>query len=239
MSGALVFAGCVGLLIVLMPGRSQTAEEPIQQTGGYVPPEPERAVKMSNRQLVGPLQVAAKFINTAVTRKDVAASWGILSPTYEGRSGYTKQSWAKGDIPVQSFPVSKAKWDLDHSFENEVGLLVALFPPKGSDYRATVFKIDLRAFGKGSHRRWLVDYFGPVGTETITTTAAPTNPPRAGGFPDLNPRGKGGSSRIDRTWIIVPIGILGMAVLFPIGFAAANVIRSRRAERNFAKTGSA
>src|SRR5919108_142338 len=186
-----------------------------------------------------PLNVAAKFIDTAVARRNVAESWNILSPTFEGRGEYTKRTWAKGDIPVQSFPVSKAKWDLEHSFRNEVGLLVALFPPKGSDYRATVFKIDLRAFGKGAHRRWLVDYFGPVGTDNISVPSGGAAP-RTGGLPDLNPQGRTGpSGRLNRAWLAVPIGILGMAVLFPIGFAVANVYRGRRAERNFAKTGSA
>ncbi len=239
LSIALVLAGCVGVLIVLMPGREQSASGPTESTGGYVPPQPEKSVRMSNRQLVAPLQVAARFIDTAVARKNVAASWGILSPTFEGRGGYTKQSWAKGDIPVQSFPVSRAKWDLEHSFRNEVGLLVALFPPKGSDYRATVFKIDLRAFGKGTHRRWLVDYFGPIGTQNINVAPGGAAP-RTGGLPDLNPQGRTGpAGRLNRAWIIVPIGILGMAVLFPIGFALTNVYRGKRAEREFAKTRSA
>ncbi|HYZ19801.1 MAG TPA: hypothetical protein VE615_09655 [Gaiellaceae bacterium] len=239
LSIGLALAGCVGILIVLMPGRSQTATGPTESTGGYVPPQPEKSVRMSNRQLVAPLNVAAKFIDTAVARRNVAESWNILSPTFEGRGEYTKRTWAKGDIPVQSFPVSKAKWDLEHSFRNEVGLLVALFPPKGSDYRATVFKIDLRAFGKGAHRRWLVDYFGPVGTDNISVPSGGAAP-RTGGLPDLNPQGRTGpSGRLNRAWLAVPIGILGMAVLFPIGFAVANVYRGRRAERNFAKTGSA
>ncbi|HET7857062.1 MAG TPA: hypothetical protein VFL41_11455 [Gaiellaceae bacterium] len=236
LSVGLVLAGCVGILIVLMPGRTEKAQ-PTQATGGYLPPEPEKPVKMTNRQLVAPLQVAAKFVDTAVARRNVAASWGILSPTYEGRDGFTKQTWAKGDIPVQSFPVSKAKWDLEHSFRNEVGLFVALFPPKGSDYRATVFKIDLRAFGKGANRRWLVDYFGPVGTENITVPGAAAS--RPGGFPDLNPRGRSETSRLDRKWMAVPIGILALAVLFPIAFVVSNVVRARRAERNFAKSRSA
>jgi hypothetical protein len=236
----LVFAGCVGLLIVLLPGRSNTAEEPTAATGGYQPPEPEQKVTRSRGQLNAPLTVAAKFIETAVARNHVGNSWEILSPTYDGKSGYTKTSWARGDIPVQSFPVDKARWDLDHSFKNEVGLLVALFPPRGSEYRATVFKIDLRAFGKGKSRRWLVDYFGPAGMGNINVEgrgAAPTN--RATGLPNLDPKVTGGSSQLDRRWIAVPIGILGLAVLLPIALVVTNMIRVRRAERDFAGTGRA
>jgi hypothetical protein len=235
---ALLFAGCIGLLVVLLPGRSNTPDEPTAAAGGYLPPQPERKVTRSRGELNAPLTVAAKFVETAVARKHVGKSWDILSPTYDGKSGYTRQSWAKGDIPVQSFPVDRAKWDLDHSFKNEVGLLVALFPPRGSNYQAAVFKIDLRAFGRGKHRRWLVDYFGPAGMGNINVegrgTAAPTNP--ATGLPNLDPKLKGGSGRLDRRWIIVPIGILGLAVLIPIALAVTNVIRVRRAERDFART---
>jgi hypothetical protein len=49
-------------------------------------------------------QVAGKFILTAVARKNTGASWELLDPTYAGREGFTKQTWAKGEIPVIPFP---------------------------------------------------------------------------------------------------------------------------------------
>ena len=239
----LVLAGCIGLLIVLIPGRANEAEEPTAATGGYLPPQPEPKVKRSLNQLNAPLAVAARFVQTAVARKDVGKSWEILSPTYDGKNGYTKATWASGDIPVQPFPVERAKWDLDHSLKNEVGLLVALYPPRGSQYQAAVFKIDLRAFGKGKSRRWLVDYFGPAGMGNINVegrgASATPNFNRATGLPNLDPKVNNGRSRLNRGWIAVPIGILGLAILLPIALVITNVIRARRAERDFAGTGRA
>jgi hypothetical protein len=236
----LLFAGCIGLLIVLIPGKSDKAEEPTSATGGYVPPEPEPEMTRSQRQLNAPLTVAARFVQTAVARKNVGESWEILSPTYEGKSGFTKKTWARGDIPVQPFPVDRAKWDLDHSLKNEVGLLVALYPPRGSQYQAAVFKIDLRAFGKGKSRRWLVDYFGPAGMGNINVegrgASKTPNVNRSTGLPNLDPKVNGGRSRLNRGWIAVPIGILGLAILIPIALVVTNVIRARRAERDFAGT---
>lgn len=239
----LLFVGCIGLLVVLIPGKSKEAEGPTSATGGFLPPEPEPEMTRSQRQLNAPLAVAARFVQTAVARKNVGESWDILSPTYDGRSGYTKATWARGDIPVQPFPVDRAKWDLDHSLKNEVGLLVALYPPRGSQYQAAVFKIDLRAFGKGKSRRWLVDYFGPAGMGNITVEgrAASRTPNfnRATGLPNLDPKVNNGRSRLNRGWIAVPIGILGLAILIPIALVITNVIRARRAERDWAGTGRA
>lgn len=232
-ASALALAGGVGLLIVLLPGRSAEAPEEGPRGIGYEPPKPEVPVRRSARSLEEPLDAAAKFVRTAVSRKHVGESWDVVAPTYEGKDQFTRQTWAKGDIPVQPFPVDRAKWDLDYSYKNEVGLLVALFPPRGSDVRATLFNIDLRAFGKGKQRRWLVEYFGPAGTGTIATGGGSGR--TATGFPDLNPVGKPGKQRLDKTWILVPIGVLGLAVLVPLALGISYVIRARRADRDFAR----
>jgi hypothetical protein len=202
---------------------------------GFEPPQPERPVARTARSLQAPLDTAAKFVRTAVARKSVGESWELVAPTYVGKEEFTKRTWALGDIPVQPFPVDRARWDLDYSYRNEVGLLVALFPPRGSKVRATVFNIDLRAFGKGKQRRWLVEYFGPAGTGTIATGGRGTL--GATGLPDLDPVGRPGSSRLDKKWIAAPLSVLGLALLVPIVLGVSYAIRSRRAERDFAETG--
>jgi hypothetical protein len=236
LSGGLVLVACVGLLIVLFPGRNQEAAVEEPRGVGYEPPQPEAPVARTNRALVGPLDVAAKFIQTAVMRKQVGKSWNLIAPTYPGKAEYTQREWAKGDIPVIPFPVDHAKWDLDYSYKESVGLAVALFPPRGSKVRATVFNIDMRLFGRGKQRRWLVEYFGPAGTGNLTTGGGSRT---ATGLPDLNPVGKPGTQRLDKKWILVPIGVLGLALFVPLALGISYVIRSRRAERDFAGTGRA
>lgn len=231
LGGVLVVAAGVTVLVMLLPGRNDPIEGPTS-LGGYAPPKPEKRVRRSNRQLVGPLQVAEKFITTAVMRKNIAESWDVTSPAFPGKSEYSKAEWAEGDIPVVPFPVEKARWRLDYSFENEVGLAVALFPPKDSEVEATVFNVDLRAYGRGQNRRWLVENYGPAGTNSIVDTRTPV---RAGGIPDLGPAGDVGESRLASSWIFVPIGILGLALLVPLVLGIGYVIRVRRAERDFAR----
>jgi hypothetical protein len=231
LSGAAVFAGCIALLVILLPGGTREAAPEGPRGIGYEPPQPEATVRRTNRALVGPLNVAAKFIQTAVVRKQVGQSWNLVAPTYPGKAEFTRKEWAKGDIPVVPFPVDHAKWDLDYSYKESVGLAVALFPPRGSKVRATVFNIDMRLFGKGKNRRWLVEYFGPAGTGAITAGGGSRT---ATGLPDLNPVGKPGTQRLDKKWILVPIGVLGLALFVPLVLGISYVIRSRRAEREFA-----
>ena len=68
--------GVVGLLVVLIPGRPNEPEAPLVE-GGYLPPEPEIPLRRRNRELIAPLDVASKFILTAVVRKNVGESWEI------------------------------------------------------------------------------------------------------------------------------------------------------------------
>ena len=122
LAAMLGLVGVIGLLVVLIPGRPDEPEAPLVD-GGYVPPEPEVPLRRRNRDLVEPLDVASKFILTAVARKNVGQSWEIISPTFPGKSEYTKEQWATAKaLPVQSFEVERARWRLDHSFKNEVGL---------------------------------------------------------------------------------------------------------------------
>jgi hypothetical protein len=232
----LAFLGVVGLLLVLLPGRPDEGEGPLVE-GGYLPPEPEVPVRRRNRDLIAPIDVAQYFIITAVTRKNVAASWDVMSSTFPGKSEFTKEEWGKAKaLPVVPFDAERARWRLDYSFENEVGLKVALFPPKDSEEKAAVFDVDMVRRGHGKNRRWLVDYFAPTG-QTISTSEARggggSGGARATGLPNLNPAG--GSHRISTAWIFVPIGILGLAVLFPLGLGIAYVVRVKRAERDFAR----
>jgi hypothetical protein len=234
LAATLGVVGVVGLLVFLLPGRPQENQAPLVE-GGFVPPEPEVPLRRGARDLIAPIDVASKFILTVVTRKDVAASWDVISPTYPGKSEFTKEQWAKADaLPVVPFPAERARWRLDYSFKSEVGLKVLLVPVKDSEQKATVFDIDLVRRGKGKNRRWLVDYFSPTGTGTVATNqprgGGATN--RATGLPDLNPVGE--SHRISRIWILVPVGILGLAVLFPLVLGIGYVVRVRRAERDFA-----
>ena len=198
-AATLAFLGVVGLLIVLLPGRPDEGGAPLVE-GGTLPPKPEAPYRRRNKDLVAPLVVAEYFVSTAVTRKNLAASWDVLSPTLPGKSEFTKKQWAKAKaLPFVPFEADRAKWRPDYSLKNEVGFKVALFPPKHSQESAAVFDIALVRRGHGKNRRWLVDYFSPTG-QTISTgdtrAASGGGANRATGLPNLDP---------DRGWTVASI----------------------------------
>ena len=106
--------------------------------------------------------VAEKFILTAVARKNTRASWKLVDLSFPGTSELTKREWATGDIPVvpTSSPITRNAIRLSvaevHAHGSKLLLDVVLAPKRK---RPEVFEIGLRRHGKGSERRWLVDYW--------------------------------------------------------------------------------
>jgi len=195
---------------------------------GWEAPRQERTVQLGTSARREALTVAARFVETAVARKQVGKSWDLIVPSM--KEGYTRTSWARGDIPVVPFQVDFAKWRLDYSFRDSLGLKVALFPKPGADDRATVFNIDLRAVGEGSDRRWLVESFTPDRVAAANEPGATS----AVGLPNLGASAAaGGTSRLATTWLLVPLGILSLILIVPLALGINQWYRGMRAERDY------
>jgi hypothetical protein len=101
--------------------------------------------------------VATRFILSAVARTDTAASWELLDPTYPGKSGFTKGTWAKGRIPViqPSFPVTKAGIQLAVSERTPRNVLLeVLLTNRG---KGQAFELGLKRHRGKAGPQWLVD----------------------------------------------------------------------------------
>lgn len=184
-------------------------------------------MRASRARLADPLDVASRFLQTAVARRDVDASWPLVAP--ELRAGFTRAEWATGDIPIVPYPVDGAKWKLDYSFRDELSFRVALFPRAGAKVRATIFTLDLRAVGEGDSRRWLVAAFTPG---AVTAPASSAGSARVG-LPNLGPAA--GRAHLNAAWLLVPLGVLGLAILVPVSWGLLHWRRVRSAERTFAR----
>jgi hypothetical protein len=186
-----------------------------------LPPPPKRAPFTADvRKDV--LDTAARFLQTAVVRERVEDSWELTAPSL--KQGYTRETWATQDIPVAPYPVDVARWDIDYSWEGVVGLKVALFPKKGEDVPAAVFDMQLRAFGKGDKRRWLVDSWTPT-----SYTGVPRGPLLGGSNrPPVEYK-----SPLGPTWLLFPLGVIALAVAVPLLVLGRNWWRGRRAVRRY------
>jgi hypothetical protein len=174
------------------------------------------------------IATAARFVETAVKRDHAERAYALVGPNL--RSGTTLAHWRDGDIPVVPYPVDDARWKFDYSYADEIGLQVAVFPAAGEAVRPMVFNMSLRAVGAGVKRHWLVDSWSPRGGG-----GSSSRPSRTDGSPfqiDLKPPGSASTS-LGVAWLLVPAGLIGLALLIPATLVVVERVRSRRAQRAF------
>jgi hypothetical protein len=110
-----------------------------------------------------------KFIETAVARRHLDASWTIVAPTL--KQGYTRNQWmhAQG-LPIVPYPDVDTKhinFYLDTASTDEILVEVGLSGLPGAKSRPTTFQIGLSPAGTGSAKHWLVDYWMPRWTPPV------------------------------------------------------------------------
>ena len=208
--------------------------ENTKPTGGPVKiAAPPKKVPLKVRERAAALAVASRFIDTAVARKNVDRAWGLVTPTL--RAGYTRKQWDTANLPgIPPFPVAEARWRLQFSDEKGIGFTMALFPTKASHQQAAVFMIGLHKVGAGKHRHWLVDNWqaAPTTASQVMSSGAGS----AGGVLDqVTPRVTATSAKAKESaiWLLIPVGLLSLALLIPAGIAGTNWYRDRRARALF------
>ena len=151
-AGAVLILGVITVLEVMnkpakeaASGTTAARTQPEQPT---VPPSPEAR------------RVIARFVQTAVARKNLAEAWKISGPDI--RAGLTYEQWLTGNISVIPFdvdPRAEGPAKLDWSYPNEASFQVLLLPRRGSKDKSTLFYVGVEKFGKGDKGRWLVNYW--------------------------------------------------------------------------------
>ena len=170
-------------------------------------------MKLTNASRAEALATAANFVKTAVARRHVERSWRLVSSSL--RQGYTLSEWQKGEIPVVPYPVAQARWKLDYTYADTVGLQVLVFPETGSGQRPNLFYMELKRAGDPNHRRWLVDSWTPSGVAN-PALQAPAAAPGAEAAAAAGSRSHrstpvvgGGESRLGAAWLFVPLACSG------------------------------
>jgi hypothetical protein len=229
-----VTAGVVGGALAIGFTWPNTAPpENTKPTGGPVkiaaPPKP---MPLKLRDRAAALAVASRFIDTAVARKNVDRAWGLVTATLH--AGYTRKQWDTASLPgIPPFPVASARWQLQFSDVKGIGFTMALFPTKASHQQAEVFMIGLHKVGTGKHRRWLVDNWQAAPT---TAGQLASGGGSAGGVLDqITPQVSATSAKAKESpiWLLIPVGLLSLALVIPAGIAATNWYRNRRARALF------
>lgn len=161
-SAIVLVAGVLAFLIAYDVGG-------IRNTADVSNPRPsnEPATPVPAKQKTVPLNkdaanVAIRFIDAAVARKNLAASYSLITPAM--RQGMTLKEWKTGNIPISYFPLwSKgagySPYEISWSYRNEIMLRILLTPRKGEGLKPQQFWIGVkRASAKAP---WKVFYFQP------------------------------------------------------------------------------
>jgi hypothetical protein len=219
-----------GLVAVGVTWPNTAPHDKAEATGpGAVVYTTPKNVRLKLHDRTRALAVAAKFIDTAVARKDVDVAWNLVTPTM--RAGYTRKEWDTEELPgIPPFPVAAARWKLQFSDVKGVGFTIALFPTKASHQQAQVFMIGLHQVGSRHHRHWLVDNWQAAPTTGGQVVGSGGSPGPAT-FGNLSPQGSPSSSKAKESpiWLLLPVGLLSLILVIPVGIAGMNWYRGRRA----------
>jgi hypothetical protein len=187
-----------------------------------IPQEIPVALSRADRRAV--LRTVDRFVETAVARRDLAAAYDLTAP--ELRGGVNRTEWARGEIPVPSYPVNRHGARITDSYRDDVSVQLFLssrrrgVDPLGVD-------MELKAVGNGAKRRWLVSYYLPRQTLGIAAPRGPSAAPE--------PKDPGLGPHLGMVWFLVPLAILGLIVLVPVGLGVRDWVQARAAERRFGK----
>jgi hypothetical protein len=106
------------------------------------------------------LQLAHRFLVTAVARKNLASIYPFVGPMLTG--GVTKKQWISGNNPVTYYPAKNlAHPDITvkTSTKNHLDLLVGLVSKKRSDVDKSVKSLGFDMSLDRIHGKWMVTYF--------------------------------------------------------------------------------
>ena len=108
-------------------------------------------VRLDRSEYFKARDVAVRFIQTAVERRHLEQSCGLVTRTM--MQGMTCHQWQTEDIPVVPYDADEtlSKYVFDYSYKNTVGMKVGLFPKPGVHLRPSVFRVELPAGPQPPH----------------------------------------------------------------------------------------
>jgi hypothetical protein len=233
LAGLGVVAGAAAVVSILFWNTGHSYDSPVRPNEPAIVPEVEHSVALTEKERRQALDTAARFVQTAVRREHTVDSFELVSEQL--RSGYSRGEWARGNIPVQPYPVDAARWKLDYSYEEEIGLSVYVIPRRGEQLRPMVFLLSLTRAPSGE---WVVDSWvprpgsngsSPPTGQSWSSAAAPGSAGSAATAP---------SGRMSGIWLAVPVALLLSGVAFGLFHVAREHRAVAKAERAYRESRS-
>jgi hypothetical protein len=231
----LAAAGAVALAVVLWPREQKEPVVAAPDGTGVVLEVSESApeVPLTAATRAAVLEVAQRFLTTAVVRDDLAASWELAHPDL--RQGMTRREWTAGDIPVVPYPVDSARWRLGYSQEGTVGLEVYVLPKAGSRVRPMVFDMEMKSSGSGPSQRWLVSTWAP---RVNPGGPAPPEPSPERLAAERAAQEQADENTLSAAWLLAPVAAFLCVLALPLVLGLRDRRRERLGERLHAEHGA-
>lgn len=224
----LVVAGAVAFGVTRLTLNQSVHEKEVFQPGKPVTTTQKPVpLNKADRRKIGRTMVA--FVRNGVAQQNVPAVYDLVTSDFRG--GTTREQWRKGASPVYTYPAVTRRiaqnWRVDYSYRNDVGVALMLSSTRPRKVGQIIFHAELLK----NRGRWLVDAFTPVATFT---------PIGVGRQHETGPADFTGGSRaevrdqeaaLSILWVVVPVSLLGLVLLVPLGFMLAARLRDRRALR--------
>lgn len=203
-----------------------TAENVETFSGGkadiYVAPKPHALTKAERTELVA---VAQRFVEAAVARNHPERAYEITGPYL--RAGLTKVEWARGEIPVVPYPVDSARWKVEYSNAEAVGLLVLVFPTAGAKLKPTVFAMKMVPAKPVGGNHWLVNGWVPKGGGSSIIGDSSSKTPGDALAAMASQEFERVAPKASPLWLMIPVILICLVFVVPVVF----LVRERRAER--------
>jgi hypothetical protein len=233
-------AGTVAAIMALVHGGKTPSVSPPKNAARAQLVTQSTHVSPADRRAIN--KTLDQFIPAALNRTSPATAWRLSGPDLTG--GTTLRQWRHGTSPIPYYPARGKTfhgWTTVDSEPNSVDFSLLVHPRRGSQTSSWVFSGQMiRRDG-----RWLVN-----GLYTAAIMARPDKHGRhevgpadfAAGAAAQSGQGSApppsGSARLGKTWLIVLVAGIALALLFPLGFGAASALRSRRSRRRYVRSQS-
>jgi hypothetical protein len=234
----LAVAGAVAAIMALVHGGKTPSSAP--------PKNAPRAQLVKQSKYVSPADRHAidrtldQFIPAALNRTAPATAWRLSGPDLKG--GTTLRQWRHGTSPIPYYPARGTTfhgWTTIDAEPNAVDFSLLVHPRHGSQTSSWVFSGQMIK----RHGRWLVN--------DLYTAAIMVRPDKHGRH-EVGPAdfaagagaqsGQGGapppsdSARLGKTWLIILVVGIALALLFPLGFGIVSALRSRRSRMRYVRS---
>ena len=218
---ALTVLGTTIGAFLLLPGAPPPPPETFSDEPAdiYVPQKPIKLDRHARAEIGDTLE---RFVQAGLGRRDPTAAYRLATPQLRGASSLG--DWKRGELPVFPYLARRGDgraWTKDYAFGDTVGVEVFLHPAPSERLGPIAFKGSVRRI----HGRWLVDTVVPAAAFSRDGEKAKVVANVDFQRGDL---GAGAErAKLSTAWFLVPVGLLGLCLLVPLGLFGVRVKRGR------------